>query len=468
MSDRLPNHLRLLRLRRNPFPPTPDAACYFMSAALERELHDAAHCLMARKGFVLLTGEVGMGKSTFVRRLLDLLGAGGATVSLLFNTFLQGRELLAAVLRDFGLVPGEGLAADIALLNAFLIERWKEGTTCVLVVDDAQNLSLESLELLRLLSNLETGQQKLLQIVLAGQPELRVNLERHEIRQLASRIVSHVRLTAFDRVETARYVDFRLAGSGSEQQAIALAPRAVHALYRRSRGNPRRIHQIMDRCLYGVLSARDGAIGARLVERAAREAGLGAARGPARRWITLAGMVAVLGVLQAAVITAKQRSAPAPAALSTPALVAAQPTPAAESARPPDCLDRATAGLHVVLVRRDQAAVLEHLPGVCIAERGERVLVAWRRQLRAEDLMPGQSHPAVGRLQSVLAEAQLYHAPVDGLFGVQTRQALADYQQRHALPATGLPDELTLLLIDAAIAAAAAPRTAPENAHADG
>lgn len=468
MSDRLPDHLRLLGLCRNPFPPTPDATCYFHSPALECELREAAHCLLARKGFVLLTAEVGMGKSTFVRCLLDRLGAEGVAVSLVFNTFLQGRELLAAILRDFGVAPGAGFDEDIATLNAFLIERWRDGTTCVLVIDDAQNLSLESLELLRLLSNIETGQEKLLQIVLAGQPELRASLDRHEIRQLTSRIVSHIRLTPFDRAETAQYVDFRLARASGT--GIALAPRALRALHRRARGNPRRIHLIMDRCLYGVFSERNGEVGRRLVERAAREAGTRTPRrqAPRWRWVALAAVLASLGVLQTTAARLFDRAPPerahAPALVAT-AVAAGTPAVPVED----DCIKRAfSARLHVISVPRSQAAALAQVPGVCVAERDERVLVAWHRQLRAEDFMPGRSHASVGLLQNVLAGDHLYRAPIDGLFGPQTQRALADYQDRHALAATGVPDELTLLLIDVAIAAAAAPHAALENAHADG
>lgn len=468
MSDRLPDHLRLLGLCRNPFPPTPDAACYFHSQALERELREATHCLLARKGFVLLTGEIGMGKSTFVRRLLHELGANGVSVALVFNTYLQGRELLAAILRDFGAEPGASFDEDIATLNTFLIERWREGTTCVLVIDDAQNLTLESLELLRLLSNIETGQEKLLQIVLAGQPELRANLDRHEIRQLTSRIVSHIRLAPFDRAETARYIDFRLTGAGGGT-GIALAPRALRALHRSTRGNPRRIHLIMDRCLYGVFSDRNGEVGRRLVERAAREAGTGMARRPAPgwRWGALAAIPLIFGAWQ---LTEARLSVTAPAHVPVPALIAnAVAASAPTLPLPPDCLERGFAeNLHVIAVPRAQAELLAKVPDVCVAARGERNLVAWRRNLRAEDIMPGRVHDSVALLQSVLTQAQLYRAPIDGLFGPQTRLALANYQSRHAMAATGSPDELTLLLIDIAIAAAAAPRVALENSHADG
>lgn len=264
--------LAALGLSHSPFPPTPDANHYFETPGLERDLTEAQHCLLARKGFVLLTGEVGQGKTTFLRRLLRAVEADGARSSLIFNTFLQGPDLLAAVLRDFGLRPGRDAAGNIAQLNRFLLTCWRAGTTCVLFIDDAQNLDAGSLELLRLLTNLESGQEKLLQIVLAGQPELEDALRAHGLRQLASRIVKHVRLSPLDPPALARYVDFRLACAGDDGR-VRLDAAALDALYRHSAGNPRRVHLIMDRCLYGVIASGDAAVGAGLVRRAAAEAG---------------------------------------------------------------------------------------------------------------------------------------------------------------------------------------------------
>jgi general secretion pathway protein A len=289
--------LAALGLSHAPFPQTPDAANYFQTAELERDMAEATHCLLARKGFVLLTGEVGQGKTTFLRRLLLRIEREGARSSLIFNTFLQGPDLLAAVMRDFGLRPGFDTAANLAKLNRFLLARWREGSTCVLFIDDAQNLDVASLELLRLLTNLESGQEKLLQIVLAGQPELEATLQQHGLRQLASRIVKHVRLKPLAPDEMARYVHFRLERAGGAGR-IEVAPRARAALYRDSVGNPRRVHLIMDRCLYGVIASGCPHIDAALVRRAAAEAGIGRVRRWPRRLLGAAGLVlmAALGL----------------------------------------------------------------------------------------------------------------------------------------------------------------------------
>ncbi len=272
-TNLIPIH-RQLGLSRHPFPPAPDADGYFYTPDIEHRLAEAVHCLMTRKGFVLLTGEVGMGKSTFVRRLLTMLQADHhASVSLVLNTFVQGQELLAAILRDFGLFPGETAQESIECLNNYLIDSHRRNITCILVIDDAQNLTLESLELVRLLTNLETGQEKLLQIMLCGQPELLDTLQQPAIRQLASRIVEHLQLLPLTLDELGRYVDFRfaLAGAGGRIQTTGTA---LTALHRHSGGNPRRIHLILDRCLYGLVSGARQTIDHGLVEAAAGQAGI--------------------------------------------------------------------------------------------------------------------------------------------------------------------------------------------------
>ncbi len=451
MSSPVAGHLQQLGLTRPPFPPTPDAACYFHTPALERELAEAAHCLLDRKGFVLLTGEVGMGKSTFVRRLLDMLEQEPVAVSLVLNTFLQGEALLAAVLRDFGVEPAGDLATDVDRLNAFLIDRWKAQVTCVLVIDDAQNLGLESLELLRLLSNLETGQEKLLQVVLAGQPELRDLLARPGIRQLTTRIVKHIALSPMDAAEARRYVDYRLAMAGAAGR-ITLADAAHRALYRDSRGNPRRMHLIMDRCLYGVLGRGDGVIDARLLRAAAAEAGVMPQRSRsnvrARRHGALAAAALVLatGVVYAGIALRAQ----------TPHVagpVASASAPDHGDAAWQACLSRLAdpkthadaAPVHLVAVPEAWTGALAQRTELCVGHPDAQPTVAWRPALRAEQFVADRHAPGVLALQTDLAAHGAYQGPLDSLFGPQTRDALARFQHDHGLAASGTPDDLTLL-----------------------
>lgn len=273
-------YLTSLGLHRNPFPPTPDAQCYFYTAHLDAELAEVAHCIEARKGFMLVTGEVGLGKSTFVRRLLDIVEPKGAVVAMVFNTFLQDRELLSTINHDFGIPPQASMALDMAALNTFLLKQAEEGKPCVLVIDDAQNLSHESLELIRLLCNLETDQEKLLQIILAGQPELLVTLNQNNLRQLKSRIVKHVHLENLSLDEVGRYFDFRLTEAGSAGR-LTLDPAACRILHRISGGNLRHIHLILDRCLYGLVATRGQVVTTALVKGAIKETRIGALPGKA-------------------------------------------------------------------------------------------------------------------------------------------------------------------------------------------
>lgn len=477
MNPALARHLQTLGLERAPFPPTPDAAAWFQTARLEAERVEAAHCLRTRAGFVLLTGEIGTGKSTFLRRLLVALGGEGMVTSLVFNTFLQGPDLLAAVLRDFGLEARGTPAADIDTLNRFLVQQWRAQATCVLMIDDAQNLTLESLELLRLLTNLETGQEKLLQIVLAGQPELRANLEQPGIRQLTSRICKHVQLDVLAADEVQRYVHFRLDAAGNPSPGIRLRADAALALHRASGGNPRRIHQIMDRCLYGLyaMPAQARVIDPALVRTAAAEAG---ARPLARRLRrtrpALATAASLAGVLAATLLALALRGADSragdapPAAAAMPLQATAAPAGDDDDADWSGCLRRlGQAGVQVQAVTDAWLARLPTREGLCLQRLADGWQAGWRARLRAEDFLAAQDQRARVLAVQVLLQAEgLYGGPLDGLYGPRMRAAIARFQQHSGLPSSGAPDPATLFLFDTLLAArAATSSTSPETQH---
>ncbi|MFN3437371.1 MAG: ExeA family protein [Acidovorax sp.] len=324
-----------LGLSRNPFPPTPDAGSYFFTPRLEEDFAEIVHCIEARKGFVLLTGEVGLGKSTLVRRLLDTLQDKNCHSALILNTFLQDSALLSAIQADFGLPPTDSVDQGLAHLTEFLIAKHQAGDINLLVIDDAQNLSVESLELVRLLCNLETGQEKLLQILLVGQPELEQTLATPELRQLKSRIIKHARLSGLHRDEVARYFDFRVNAAGAEGR-LSLEPAAADILHRTTEGNLRRIHLVLDRCLYGLASTRASVVTAALVQRAVADlpalgdeavAQASALAGSRHRkaWIIaglLAGTSATVAVAGFGLVSQQQISPPV---VSVDAVVAAAP-----------------------------------------------------------------------------------------------------------------------------------------------
>ncbi|MDC7805924.1 AAA family ATPase [Luteimonas sp BLCC-B24] len=472
MNPALVRHLQALDLTHAPFPPTPDASAWFRTPVLDGELTEAAHCLRTRAGFVLLTGEVGTGKSTFLRRLLHELDGEGVSTSMVFNTFLQADDLLAAVLRDFGLRPRGNPARDIETLNRFLVRRWQEQATCVLVIDDAQNLTLESLELLRLLTNLETGQEKLLQIVLSGQPELRDNLDQPRIRQLTSRICKHVRLETMSPGDLRDYVGFRLAAAGNPEPGIRLQEDAVSALYRASGGNPRRIHLLMDRCLYGLYGRvpAQRVVDAALVRTAASEAGALPARRRTRKPLALAACIGgAFAVASLSLLLGSPHShADDGAGLAT---VAAPITAVSAAVQPVD--DGWDACLEAIEGRGAQVHVVTggwpaHMPArddLCLRAQGDGWLAAWPTGLRPEDFLAGgEARERVRMVQALLGARGLYHGDIDGVYGPRMREAIAALQQRHGLPGSGLPDASTLLLIDILLATdAAAPTTEPPH-----
>lgn len=243
------NHLKRIGLDFNPFPVTPDSSYYFVSNKVESNLTELIHCIEARKGFMLVTGDVGKGKTTLSRRLITILKEQGTQVSLVFNSFLHGDSLLEAINRDFGIICENNIGAQLQALNGYLLNLYQKGSNCVIVIDDAQHLDVQSLELVRQISNLETNHAKLVQIILIAQPEILNTLDYSEIRQLKSRIALHVRLDAFSQKEVQDYISYRLSVAGNCRRIKITRP-ALKILTEASGGIPRRINLIMDRCLY--------------------------------------------------------------------------------------------------------------------------------------------------------------------------------------------------------------------------
>jgi len=279
-------YLEYYGLREPPFSITPDPRYVFLS---ERHRDALAHLLYGigkggSGGFVQLTGEVGTGKTTLCRLLLEQLPEN-TRVALVLNPKLTPAELVETVCEELKLdIEGKrgSLKALTDTLNAFLLDAYAQGLRVVLIVDEAQNLSIESLEQVRLLTNLETPTQKLLQIILLGQPELRELLDRPELRQLAQRITARYHLTPLDAGETEAYVRHRMAVAGNKR--IPFSRLGLKALYQRSGGIPRLVNIIADRALMAGYAREQDSLGERLVDRAADETLPGHARYWLRRY----------------------------------------------------------------------------------------------------------------------------------------------------------------------------------------
>jgi type II secretory pathway predicted ATPase ExeA len=237
-------------LSRVPFNITPDPSFLYPSASHREGLAQLSYGIRARKGFVVLTGEVGTGKTTLIHALLNELN-GSFQTALIFNTIVSPLDLLRSVCEEFGLIetrrPLQEIHDYLVFLNEFLLESYRKGEYCTLIIDEAQNLSAEVLESIRLLSNFETAKDKLLQILLVGQPELAVRLNSPDLRQLKQRVMLRHRLRPLSVQECCEYVSNRLKIAGGER-AIFTA-NALEGIYSYSGGIPRIVNVLCDNAL---------------------------------------------------------------------------------------------------------------------------------------------------------------------------------------------------------------------------
>jgi general secretion pathway protein A len=260
-------------LIRAPFEMTPDPAFLYLGETHQEGLATLVYGVRARKGFVMLTGEVGTGKTTLLHSLLQQLDPSTAS-AFLFNPRLEPLDFFRVLFDDLGIpaqchTKGEYLIA----LNHFLIERLRENQTVLLILDEAQNLSTEMLEEIRLLSNLETATSKLLQIMLVGQPELETLLDRRELRQLRQRIVLRFRLRPFAPEETGSYVEERLRLAGYTGKGV-FRRSAMRRIHETSGGVPRLINVVCDSALLLGYSRDLATLDEAVINEVARDLGL--------------------------------------------------------------------------------------------------------------------------------------------------------------------------------------------------
>ncbi|MFH0810180.1 MAG: AAA family ATPase [Pseudomonadota bacterium] len=236
------------QLQDNPFGVTPDPDYLFTSTNHQEAFDHLLYGVRERKGFIEVIGAPGTGKTMLCRLFLDSMDHGTRT-AYVFNTYLSDMELLQAIGDEFGLRPtGRSRKELIDCLNRFLIDVFAEGGNAVLLIDEAQNLSAEAFEQLRMLSNLETTTDKLLQVVLVGQPELHAALVQPELRQLNDRIAVRYRMQALNRDECEYYIRHRLKVAGG-RDLPRIEPEAIDAIHEYSGGIPRKINTICDRAL---------------------------------------------------------------------------------------------------------------------------------------------------------------------------------------------------------------------------
>ena len=509
-------------LSDNPFAITPDPRFLFLSARHTEALAHLLYGVTESGGFIQLTGEVGTGKTTLVRTLLEKL-PDNVDAALIINPRVSVLEFLRSICRELDLdwktdqTPQDLIDA----LNAHLLKSHEAGRRIVLIVDEAQGLSAEVLEQVRLLTNLETRQQKLLQIILVGQPELRELLARTELRQLAQRITGRYHLTPLSGSETAAYVNHRLTVSG------AMAPIFTHAALRRlqriSGGIPRLVNIICDRALLGAYTQELRQVDAALVKRAAHEVLGESPRHRSWRPVLLAGLAVLAASAAGAALWTWAPSAP-PAAAAVAVPKPAAPTLAAwlsDAAHPSDtdaafgslfslwgasyrpgadgnaCREAQDAGLRCLYRRGTwnnlrgfdlpaivtltdagggaHQLVMTHIDDDSVTLRAGSAsarfplseveplwygefLILWRPDAHApHPLAPGMSGSGVMWLRAQLASLQLIHDSGSPQYDAELTSAVKRFQAEQHMQVDGIAGEETLVRLSTALAAAGTP-----------
>jgi general secretion pathway protein A len=519
----LPPYAAGMGLAAHPFPVTPDETHYYFTPQSEDIFAELRHFIELRKGFLLLTGDVGLGKTTLLRRLLGSFDRSRVNTALILTGFLDQAELLEAIARDFGLqlAPGARRFDHLDALYRFLLAESAAGKNNVLVIDDAQALDAEALDVVRQLSNFETADSKLIQIVLCGQPELREALDQHGLRQVKSRIAVSRQLVPLERDQVGHYIQHRLTAVGAAP--LPIAPAAVDRLHALTGGFPRRIHHLMDRCLYALMAARITTLDAGTVDRAWADLGwdpvaaagsqvqapstpataaAGAAGAvavaPKRRgpWMVpgLVGLLAGLGLLW----LWGQRAPPAPAASDPPI---ASRTPNVLRIAPPagwDQVRASYAGLPVLAwpdatspadLQRLLAAELNRVapgdrwqlllaPGDALTPCPARPVLTLRDQAGTawhltfiESGLPtaavalGEQRPILRGLQQYFnGRGWLVASSIDGVMGPQTVAALGRFQAEERITGTGQFDPATAYRLSCQLPAAVTGVPAPAAA----
>jgi general secretion pathway protein A len=258
-------------LKENPFNVNPDPRFLFLTQQIEEALTGLMYGIQTRKGFITLTGEVGTGKTTLINRLLDWLHQRKARTAFLFNSRMNSNQLFDFILAEFD-IPCESKSKSQQLmkLNHWLLDRYRMGETVVLIIDEAQNLTYPVLEEIRLLTNLETSTEKLLQIVLSGQPELEEKLKLPQLRQLRQRIMLRCRTTPLTKDQTHEYISERLKIAGSSGDPI-FSPQTIDAIHIYSLGIPRVVNLLCEHSLVNGFVEQQRPIQPKIVEEVARE-----------------------------------------------------------------------------------------------------------------------------------------------------------------------------------------------------
>ncbi len=484
-----------LNLSHNPFTLATSREGFYQTESTRRILDELFHGIETRKGFMVLIGEVGVGKTSLSLQLFSVLEEKKAAFAWVFNTVFTKEELFRAIADDFGLVCERdfSLLEYQKLLHQFFLKQYESGRTCVIVVDEAHNLSNDSLESLRMLTNFESGGQKLVQVVLIGQPELGVRLSQEQLRQLRSRVAIYLTLPHLNREELLGYVNYKLAEAGSQ---IRLEGKAAKKLWEATGGNLRQAKLVMERVLYGCVAYGAESITPGIMTSALQEV-QGAVRSAASPRRTKVGVGIVVGVGVACLVLLGLAFVPlwsvAGKGVSASDVVMGRIAPAAVADDPGTAelkrwphlaedvelrefgkslkpflgtdlyrdLQRAVAlrtpevlkqGLpqDVLLLRLDRLPAEDGsfdswraFAWRKYSDTGPTWLVFWRPETLLAESAPGGRSDAVFEMQERLYREGLLKDEPDGVMGTRTWYAMAAFQRKAGLPVTGAADTNT-------------------------
>ena len=268
-------------LRENPFEVTPNPAYIYLGKNHQEALANLVYGVSAKKGFIVITGEVGTGKTTLIHYLLGQLNGNNTQTAFLFNPKLTSNDFIKYILKDLGVrVHGQTKAEYLYSLHRYLLNAYRDEKKVVLIVDEAHGLDPELLEEVRLLSNLETSRAKLIQIILVGQPELDKTLSQPEFRQLRQRVNMRYHLPPLSRKETEEYIEKRLTVAGAQEPLFT--KRAIQEIYRKSGGVPRSINILCDNALLNAFALYKKVVDAGSIREVAKDLKFG--KKPRRIW----------------------------------------------------------------------------------------------------------------------------------------------------------------------------------------
>jgi len=499
-------YLEFLGLSHPPFPVAPDNTDFYISQHSNAVITKLTQAILSRKGFMLLTGEVGLGKTTLSRRIIHILAQHHVETSLVFQSFYQENSLLKEIIKDFGMTVEEtrnDLPILMKRLNDFLLKKNNEGINCAIVIDDAQNLTIESLELIRMISNLEADREKLVQILLVGQPELVDKLNRHELRQLKSRVAIRQSPLPLQKSEMGKYLHFKLNMAGDSGKII-IKTRALEKLYQLTSGNLRKVNILMDQALHYAFLGTTYTIKPQFIIKANKELDLDIPAwkntGPAASFIILLLIVIILGMgggtlffyyysdkketasvkNDAAIIEKPADSAILPDNKDNPAAATMVQPPTPETIVTASVASFLSAyglesyslqfqqalnqknlhdirdtifdqtGLHLIKLDTVTPPVrgnFDILSSIDPAGQKTEFYLFWKPWLKIVKFYAGYRGEEIRELQKLLSKVHLYDYNIDGIVGQIIMKSVKEFQRQNNLQVTGFPGPETIFML---------------------